>query len=230
MADDLLRTCRKTGCRWPAAASLSYRYDTRQVWLVDLDGEPHPSLYDLCPPHADALTVPRGWECVDQRTEREAVREPSGADLTDREKTPPGAGGYEGNRYAALSAKLPELARSVAEDQDAEDHIGEGDDAEDHDGGQERGEAAVRAASPPREEPTPAPVPSRDLAPMIVENTAAAAAETEAPARQEPDPTPDVHEGQLAIPVDAGDESGGADAVVVSIDVAGTRRRSPSRV
>ncbi|HWB71396.1 MAG TPA: DUF3499 family protein, partial [Egibacteraceae bacterium] len=65
---DQLRTCDRTGCRWPAAASLAYRYDRRQVWLLDLAARAHPALYDLCPQHADNLVVPRGWDCSDRRT------------------------------------------------------------------------------------------------------------------------------------------------------------------
>jgi hypothetical protein len=116
MADDLmLRTCGRTGCRWPAAASLSFRYGTGQVWLLDLSDEPDPALYDLCPHHADMLTVPRGWERVDQRAPLAAVSEPAGRDLDPAEGgAPPGAGGYGGNRYASLTAALPRLAREYA--------------------------------------------------------------------------------------------------------------------
>jgi hypothetical protein len=76
----ILRSCSRTGCRWPAAASLSFRYASRQVWLLDLH-DPDPALYDLCPQHADALVVPRGWHRVDQRTAPPAVREPSAQEL-----------------------------------------------------------------------------------------------------------------------------------------------------
>ena len=78
-----MRPCSRTGCRWPAAASLSFRYASRQVWLLDLR-DPDPSLYDLCPHHADTLVVPRGWHRVDQRTPPPAVREPSGQELVTR--------------------------------------------------------------------------------------------------------------------------------------------------
>jgi len=74
---DEFRTCSRTGCRWPAAASLSYRYDTREVWVLDLAEEPHPALYDLCPHHADALTVMRGWARIDERNAVPAVVEPA---------------------------------------------------------------------------------------------------------------------------------------------------------
>ncbi len=133
---DTLRTCAKTGCRWPAAASLSYRYATRQVWLLDLCAAPEPSLYDLCPHHADALTVPRGWERVDDRIDRPAVVEPSAHDRAEaaarrREPTEPatatataddetGGGGVPvgagvgGSRYARLALELPRLAAEVS--------------------------------------------------------------------------------------------------------------------
>ncbi len=77
---DEFRTCSRTGCRWPAAASLSYRYGTREVWVLDLAEEPHPALYDLCPHHADALTVMRGWTRIDERVAVPAVVEPAAPD------------------------------------------------------------------------------------------------------------------------------------------------------
>ena len=84
MAD--MRSCTKMGCRWPAAATLSYRYTTAEVWLSDL-AEDHPSTHDLCPHHADALRVPRGWTLVDDRCPAEAVHEPSAAEIVQRVTT-----------------------------------------------------------------------------------------------------------------------------------------------
>lgn len=84
MAD--MRSCTKMGCRWPAAATLSYRYATAEVWLSDL-AEDHPSTHDLCPHHADALRVPRGWSLVDDRRPVEAVHEPSAAEIVHRVTT-----------------------------------------------------------------------------------------------------------------------------------------------
>jgi hypothetical protein len=84
MAD--MRSCIKTGCRWPAAATLSYRYATAEVWLSDL-GEHHPATHDLCPHHADALRIPRGWTLIDDRRPAEAVREPSAAEIVERVTT-----------------------------------------------------------------------------------------------------------------------------------------------
>ena len=136
---DVLRSCAKTGCRWPAAASLSYRYATRQVWLLDLAPSPDPSLYDLCPHHADHLVVPKGWERVDDRSAEDIMVEPSAFDRAEhaarRRRTsvepvprqavaarPPqlvGAGAGAGvaagrNRYAALAEQLPKLAAEQA--------------------------------------------------------------------------------------------------------------------
>lgn len=128
---DVLRSCSKTACRWPAAASLSYRYATRQVWLLDLSPTVDPSLYDLCPHHADALVVPKGWERVDDRTTHEVMVEPSADDraaaASRRHATaadlepigsvaPPRAlvGANAGrNRYADLVEQLPRLAAEL---------------------------------------------------------------------------------------------------------------------
>lgn len=125
---DVMRTCSRTGCRWPASASLSFRYASRQVWLLDLR-DPDPSFYDLCPHHADVLVVPRGWDRVDQRTCTEVVREPSAQELADRaavrRRVPrrepalaavaaTGAPPARVNRYEHLARELPRLAAEFA--------------------------------------------------------------------------------------------------------------------
>lgn len=147
-----MRSCRRTACRWTAAASLSFRYATREVWLLDLSEDADPSLYDLCPRHADALTVPVGWERVDQRTSRPAVLEPAGRDLVVdlRESRARGAE-RPGNRYAELSRQLPRLAAawaSAARDLEAEarpDPRGTGEDTDDFDGDYEKVPTSVGA-------------------------------------------------------------------------------------
>lgn len=192
-----MRTCHRTGCRWPAAASLSFRYGTRQVWLLDLAVESDPSLYDLCPHHADALTVPRGWEHVDERTLGSVVAEPAGRDLVDGDREPVGSGGYGGNRYAALEAALPRIAAELAADEPA-------------------GQPAL--AGPPRR---PAAIPSRDLAPVPMTEQAEAAA-TDAVEGEEA-PEPDELPGQLALEVPR--TSRATSGVVVPFALAGNRRR-----
>lgn len=137
---DTLRICVRTGCRWPAVASLSYRYATRQAWLLDLSPSPDPAFYDLCPHHADALTVPRGWERVDDRSIQPVVVEASARDRAEQaaarrrdgeEVAAAALANGAGNRYARLAAELPRLAAELA------------------------------GATPP-----PPAVPSRDLAPL----------------------------------------------------------------
>jgi hypothetical protein len=137
---DIMRSCSRTGCRWPATAALSFRYSSRQAWLLDL-GDPDPALYDLCPHHADALVVPRGWHRVDQRAaalqasgqEPAQVPEPvacllgpapaqaraSGAPRREHEPVPVTAGGAPPaparvNRYQDLVSDLPRLAAEFA--------------------------------------------------------------------------------------------------------------------
>lgn len=124
------RTCRRPGCPgWPTA-SLSFRYADAQVHLLDLVDEPHPTRWDLCSVHADALQVPRGWERIDERGTRTTRRTggsvaepplddsardngPPTASTTDVPDARPPAGPSHParrNRYAALSARLPQLA------------------------------------------------------------------------------------------------------------------------
>ena len=130
---DVLRSCTKTGCRWPAAASLSYRYATRQVWLLDLAPAPDPSLYDLCPHHADHLVVPKGWERVDDRTPQEVMVEPSASaraeaaarlrhptTISARRRELVSSGAPLRNRYAQLVEALPRLAAEAGMRRDDE--------------------------------------------------------------------------------------------------------------
>lgn len=124
-----MRSCIKPGCRWPAAATLSYRYATAEVWLSDL-GEDHPSTHDLCPHHADDMRVPRGWTLVDDRRHVEAVREPSAAEIVERNtklrsnveamlEQPP-APQVGRSRYADLLADLPTYEAPAGEAPSAE--------------------------------------------------------------------------------------------------------------
>jgi hypothetical protein len=66
----MTRQCARPGCSAVASATLAYDYDQRTTWLDPLALEPHPMAYDLCDPHADALTVPRGWHIEDRREPR----------------------------------------------------------------------------------------------------------------------------------------------------------------
>lgn len=137
--ENTLRSCRRPGCGWSATASLSFRYATGQVWLLDLSSSPDPSLYDLCTSHADTLTVPRGWERVDERTAAVEQAPASRAVLAPHRTAASesvGACRSEGrrNRYEGLSRDLPRLAARLA-------------------------------AEPDTDERRPAPVASRDLAP-----------------------------------------------------------------
>ena len=61
------RACERPGCPAPAAATLHFRYSSREVWLVELAEERTPEAYDLCRRHADRTQPPQGWEIVDRR-------------------------------------------------------------------------------------------------------------------------------------------------------------------
>lgn len=63
----LRRRCARPDCARVPAASLTYDYGARAVW-IDPAGEPHPSSYDLCARHAGRLRVPYGWQLVDRRS------------------------------------------------------------------------------------------------------------------------------------------------------------------
>ncbi|MEX0658659.1 MAG: DUF3499 family protein [Egibacteraceae bacterium] len=111
------RSCRRPTCPWPATASLSYRYATSQVWLLDLTPTADPSLYDLCATHADATTVPRGWERVDERVVVPAPEPAVGADgrglvsATPRQEP---VGARTPGRYDRLRRELPDVAARLS--------------------------------------------------------------------------------------------------------------------
>lgn len=119
-----MRTCVKTGCLWPAVATLAYRYSSSEAWLTDLTPEADPSTHDLCPHHADQMRVPVGWHLIDDRNPVEPRKEPSANEIVERanaariraqraqraQLTRPA----RVNRYAALLAELDTLAQSSA--------------------------------------------------------------------------------------------------------------------
>lgn len=59
-----LRQCTRPGCRESAVATLTYVYSDSTAVLGPLATYAEPHCYDLCGPHADRLTVPRGWDVV----------------------------------------------------------------------------------------------------------------------------------------------------------------------
>jgi hypothetical protein len=67
------RQCARPGCSAVATATLAYDYRQRVTWLVPLAADSHPMAYDLCEPHAEATTVPRGWRLEDRRRARPAL-------------------------------------------------------------------------------------------------------------------------------------------------------------
>ena len=62
-----MRTCAKLRCRTPASATVTLRYEAREVVVGDLAPTPDPSLVDLCDEHVDRLTPPVGWRITDAR-------------------------------------------------------------------------------------------------------------------------------------------------------------------
>ncbi|CAN5922808.1 hypothetical protein BH23ACT10_BH23ACT10_35910 [soil metagenome] len=116
--------CQRAGCTQSASVTLSFRYDARQASLVDLLPEKHPALYDLCDAHADLLIVPRGWERLDRR--ELPAPTPHAAVATIAAAAPPPA--TDMDRYAALTAQLPQLAESLGSTRS--DKSADGDDGD----------------------------------------------------------------------------------------------------
>lgn len=121
------RRCRRPVCTASATATLTFAYDAARVTVLPLVDEPHPTRWDLCGRHADALVVPRGWDHDDQRrpagppatTEHPApdtsTPVTSTADApspSSDQRGPQRAESGRTNRYAALTARLADIAAS----------------------------------------------------------------------------------------------------------------------
>ena len=152
----MFRSCQRSTCHRPAAATLTFRYDSAEVRLDDLQHEAHPQRWELCPTHAARLTVPRGWAFRDERSPEPAAGElagvaahgesaggPRGRGVAGEgrvsERAPrqartgspgqSGTGCASGSRYAALQAELPRLAAELARGRQwPADQPGQGDD------------------------------------------------------------------------------------------------------
>jgi hypothetical protein len=59
-----IRQCSRSACQRAAVATLTYVYADSTAVLGPLATYAEPHSYDLCAPHAEKLTVPRGWEVV----------------------------------------------------------------------------------------------------------------------------------------------------------------------
>lgn len=108
---DSKRRCTKHSCETPAVATLTYSYadSTVVVGPISVYAEPH--TYDLCSLHADAVSVPRGWEVLrlgyaraeesgdDLLALADAVREPrrAPAEAVPARQAPPPLSAPEGD-------------------------------------------------------------------------------------------------------------------------------------
>ncbi len=59
-----MRQCSRPSCSNAAAATLTYVYDDSTVVVGQLSASAEPHAYDLCAPHADRFTAPRGWDVI----------------------------------------------------------------------------------------------------------------------------------------------------------------------
>ena len=74
------RRCSKPSCSRPAVSTLTYVYADSTAVLGPLATYAEPHCYDLCAPHSERMTVPRGWEVVRLEPDPDALR-PSSDDL-----------------------------------------------------------------------------------------------------------------------------------------------------
>ncbi|MGZ8629449.1 MAG: DUF3499 family protein [Actinomycetota bacterium] len=66
-----MRTCAKMRCDAEPVATVSLRYEEREVAIVDLLPERDRNLLDLCRTHVDRMTPPVGWCVRDSRADVE---------------------------------------------------------------------------------------------------------------------------------------------------------------
>jgi Protein of unknown function (DUF3499) len=67
-----MRTCAKMRCDAEPVATVSLRYDEREVAVGDLLPHRDRHLLDLCREHVDRMTPPVGWTVRDARVEAPA--------------------------------------------------------------------------------------------------------------------------------------------------------------
>ena len=60
----LLRRCSRTACGRPATTTLTYVYADMTAVVGPLATYAEPHAYDLCEPHSQRLSAPRGWEVL----------------------------------------------------------------------------------------------------------------------------------------------------------------------
>jgi hypothetical protein len=68
----LARRCSRTACGRPAVNTLTYVYADQTAVLGPLATFAEPHAYDLCEPHSDRLSAPRGWEVLRLAPDRSA--------------------------------------------------------------------------------------------------------------------------------------------------------------
>jgi hypothetical protein len=64
------RLCSKVGCSREAVTTLTYDYGDQMAAVGPLGPTGDPHAHDLCSPHTDRLSVPRGWVVVRHETLR----------------------------------------------------------------------------------------------------------------------------------------------------------------
>jgi hypothetical protein len=100
------RSCARSGCSAPAAATLSFSYAERWARLSEVAPETRPQAYELCLAHATRTRAPRGWRLID---ERDDAPPPTGPTV--------GSAGPGGDRPVAVLAATPPAAPDpVSED------------------------------------------------------------------------------------------------------------------
>ncbi len=129
------RRCSRAACNDPAISTLVFSYEEQVARLVELLDEAEPQAYDLCGPHADRTSPPRGWELSDTRPPTtEAPRRLDDDDtvaviaaVLHGDDTPRRVDVIDGGDAPAAPRRVTRVSRPSA-------HAGHGHDGHGHDG------------------------------------------------------------------------------------------------
>lgn len=178
----LARLCSRQTCRRPARTTLTFVYSDSTAVIGPLSVHAEPHAYDLCVPHAQRMTPPRGWEIVrleglPESQDEEAPAAAPGALVADSAPLAP-LSALPGAVQSEQSERSPGSGSETPQD-DSEDAAG--DDAPGNSSGSaprgwgRRRRSRLRAVSSPEhsdcpEEPSgqlgeaPSSVPQEDAA------------------------------------------------------------------
>ncbi|MCA1838894.1 MAG: DUF3499 family protein [Actinomycetota bacterium] len=103
------RTCSRSGCQWPAIATLGFDYANKKAWLEELKPKHEPATYDLCAVHSERFSPPKGWQAEDHRLLAEPLFHVSPMPTSTPQEAEHRAAAAGADSPLTLQAGLPEI-------------------------------------------------------------------------------------------------------------------------